>query len=218
MKRFRPTIHYSLIQALYFALYASSISSTSLFLLHKGFTNHAIGAIIALGGVLSAFVQPILGKIADRAQRSILRRLITCNCIVCLVLIGVILAPFTGAKILTVLYIVLIAAVQSIIPMCSALAMFYSDRGVKVDFGIGRGFGSFGFSICAAIVGSMAAAYSPDVTMYISFVVAILLMLVTVTFRFKGVSEINEHRSQASAMDDNFLAEHKSFIPVLIGV
>lgn len=218
MSYYRPTIHYSIIQALYYCLYATTVSSSSLFLIYKGFSNFRIGQIIALGGLVSALVQPILGRIADSAERSILRRLISINCCLCILLVFLILSPLAGHNLTAVLYIVLIASVQSIIPMCSALAMFFSGKGINVDFGIGRGFGSLGFSVCMAIVGSLAAIYSPKVCLYGALISMVLLIGFTQAFRFKGVSEENYKPVVDQEYKGNFFKENRAFIPVMIGV
>ena len=60
------TARYGLIHGTYWIVYASISGYISLYLLEQGFSNGAIGAAIALAGVVSALLQPLVAGYADR--------------------------------------------------------------------------------------------------------------------------------------------------------
>ena len=68
-RKFILNLDYALIQGAYWGFYIVTGIFVSVYMLGKGYSNTSIGIVIALGNILSVFVQTILANITDRAEK-----------------------------------------------------------------------------------------------------------------------------------------------------
>lgn len=219
MKNQRPTIQYSLILGVFWASYAAIFAYASVYLLHYGFTNTQIGYVIALGGIVSAVLQPLIGGACDRARRNVLHKVITIVSLLMIIFAGTSLIPNRAFWMIALLYGLLIIFLQVNTPLTNSLGMFFIKKGVNVNFGIARGIGSLCYAVLASLLGVMVERFSVDVIMVTVIVIYVLLIISIITFHFKGVSEENDYmtRKQAPTSIFTFFASHKSFGFVILG-
>ena len=69
-----PTFRYILLQGSYWFSFCVTYCFISVFLLSYGFTNTQIGLIIAIAGLVSAILQPVLGGLINEEGRITMRR------------------------------------------------------------------------------------------------------------------------------------------------
>ena len=67
---------YALIQAFFWMNFATIMGYTSVYLLNCGFSNTQIGVLMAVAGVLSAVLQPIVASYADRPDSQSVKKII----------------------------------------------------------------------------------------------------------------------------------------------
>ena len=65
---------YAFIQGLYWMNFAAIMGYSGFYLLGSGFSNTEIGIIIAIAGILSAVLQPVLASYADRPESPSLKK------------------------------------------------------------------------------------------------------------------------------------------------
>ena len=65
---------YAFIQGLYWMNFAAIMGYSGFYLLGSGFSNTEIGIIIAIAGILSAVLQPVLASYADRPDSPSLKK------------------------------------------------------------------------------------------------------------------------------------------------
>lgn len=220
MKDIRPTVQFSLNQGAFWASYSVILAYAGVFLLAHDFSNSQIGVVVAVGSALSVFMQPKLGAYADSCKKCILQKLIVIISLVVIALAGVILAAGKVFWLIAILYGLLAALHQLLTPLTYSLGMFFISKGVNINFGIARGFGSLCYAITATVLGKLVDKYSTNVVMYAAIIFYILLIITTVTFHFKGVDENNiiiDNNSPKSVSDIAFLKSHKNFAMVLFG-
>ena len=70
------TAGYALIQGFHWMGYAGLMGFASVYLLDNGFSNTQIGGVIAIAGVVSAILQPILAGYADRQKSPSLKHIL----------------------------------------------------------------------------------------------------------------------------------------------
>ena len=62
-------LDYALIQGFYWMFYVVAAMFVSVYMLGKGYSNTAIGVVIAAGNIISVLLQGILADIADRSAK-----------------------------------------------------------------------------------------------------------------------------------------------------
>ena len=74
MRSNNKTLHFTAINVAYFAAYSSAHAYAAVFLLDRGFSNTAIGLILALANVLSVILQPVTAGLIDKYEAFTNRR------------------------------------------------------------------------------------------------------------------------------------------------
>ena len=218
MNKVRPTLHFSIIQALYWASYNAIYGYASYFLISNGFKNSEAGYVIALGGLLSVAVQPIIGAIADKSKKMIINRLIIIFSLIVVICSGIILGLNNQFWIVALFYGLTIMCLQELTPLTNAIGIFFKNKGVNINFGCSRGIGSLAYGIMAAVLGVLTEKLGQNIIIYIVLVLYLLLALSTLLFHFKGVSEDNvEYDNIKKSNVFEFIKKHKKFFILLIG-
>ena len=216
----RASIHYSIIQGIFWSTYASVFGFSSYYLLAKGCSNTQIGYIVAAGSALSAILQPMLGGYVDRSKKMILHPVILVLSMIMIVLSGLLLGFGETFWVVALLYGLLITFLQMITPMTYTLSMFFLSRGVHINFGVARGIGSISYAIVIAILGVLVERWDEDVIIMSVILFYIIFMILIAAFHFRDVSE-EKHETEIAQGDEDsfirFLAENKAFACVLFG-
>ena len=222
--RFKATLKYCILQGAFWSTFSCIFAYASMYLLDKGLSNSEIGYILALGSILSAIAQPIVGGIADRSKRLILHKLLLALSGIIIVLSGILLSFNKVFLMVFLLYTLIIAFSQIMTPLTYSLAMFFVSMGIPIDFGIARGIGSLAYAVCSALLGILIEKQGVDIIVYAIILVYILLILSVVTFHFKGVDEnvknadtSNDGKSAGNLSLIEFILRYKRFFVLIIG-
>lgn len=211
------TVTYSLIQALFWSSYGIILGYVSLYLLDAGFNNSIIGVIIAVSGIASALIQPIIAGWADRSRRVTLKQ-ITCG-VACISLVCAIsLMIFKGHMILTgVFYSLCIILLQLTTPLVNSIGVQTTNGDDKFNYGVARGMGSVGYAICTYVMGILTRGYGAS-AVPISMIVAIALMLISIA-TYDAVADIREDSKYIEEISEGFtfFKNYKRYIVVLGG-
>lgn len=158
---------YPLAQFLYWITCCSCSGFVAVYLQYKGLTNTVIGIVVGIYGVLSLIMQPLSSKIIKMISFLTVRRMI----MTLLVVMGSLFAVMTFiplSDLLTMIVFVIINALNGcMVPLMSSLGMEYVNQKRNVNFGVARGFGSFGWAISAVFIGFLLEKYSPELLGYI---------------------------------------------------
>ena len=180
-----PTSRYALIQGSYWACYCSIITFSSVYLLFRGFSNSQIGVLISAAGILSAILQPFVSRLADGLRRMSLRQF-TALLVLFQLAAGSLLLLLPGRLPQTILYALLLILIQLIMPLCSALGMACINRGLALNFGVGRSGGSISYGVFSALCGQLVLWFG-ELSIPVAMTVLNLIFLASVfTFQFKG--------------------------------
>ncbi|NLU24236.1 MAG: MFS transporter [Clostridiales bacterium] len=176
--------HYAASQGALWAGFAIIWGFLSVVLLHYGFTGSQIGIISSISLLLSIFVQPPLAALADRSIRITSRYmtifLASVGLAACLVL-----WLFAGQRstLIAVLFIVIGIVITVIPPFMNTMAMEFVLNGIPLNFGMGRGVGSFFYGLSVLIGGFLIEKYDPRLVMPLFLVFFSTLILVVYLFR-----------------------------------
>ena len=210
------TTRYAAIQSFFWMCYASIMGFVSMYLLQAGFDNSQVGILIAVAGLLSALLQPVVAAYADKPGSLSLGRLITLSggaALAC----GVGLVLSRGSMAVTgLLYTGSMVLLQMTTPLVNAMGIAAVNSGEKLDFGIARGFGSLGYAAAAYLIGLLANRFGP-VTVPVCMGLGFALMLASVK-AFGTVDSKARGAEKKPASKGGFLGRYPRYAVVLVGL
>ena len=212
------TLRYTVQQCAYWAAAAGVVSFATAFLLEKGFAASYIGILLAAGNLLSCGAQPVLASIADRIGGNIVKWFIAG-------LTAVSMACFASIQLLPLsqtlyglVYLLGVFAFDAMNPLLNAVSVSYNRIGYKINYGVGRGIGSFAYAVSALVIGKVMAGLGADWMIWISLV--LLGANVAATLGYPGLTETasqRETRNECCSVPV-FFRRYKWYCVSLLGV
>lgn len=191
------TLRYTFQQCAYWAAAAGVVSFATAFLLEKGFTASRIGFLLAAGNLLSCAAQPLLASWADRIGGNVVKWFIaglTAISMGCFAAIEVLLMPGT---VYGLVYLMGVFTFDAMNPLLNAVSVSYNRVGFKINYGVGRGIGSFAYAVSALIIGKVMAGMGADWMIWICL--ALLAANVAVTLGYPSLTETVAEKTQRTA-------------------
>ena len=151
------TARYGLIHGTYWMLYASIAAYVSLYLLELGFSNGAIGILIALAGLLSALLQPMAASYADRENSPSLKAInLAVAGLGLLSALG--LLAFHKNKVASLLfYGSCLALLQLQTPLVNGLGVTSINCGCSLNYGVSKSVSSVTYALTCFLLGRITA-------------------------------------------------------------
>lgn len=212
------TIRYTFQQMAYWAAAAGILSFASAFLLEKGFSASQVGVLLASGNVLSCIVQPILADRADRAGGHVINRYIvglTILCAVCFLSIQLLPVP---QWLFGLLYLLGVFTFDAMIPLLNAVCVAYNQQGCRINYGFGRGIGSFAYSLAALAIGKVIAGMGADWMIWIVLVLLAANVMITMGYPKLGERTFVEKKASECCSIPVFFKRYKWYCFSLLGV
>ena len=190
------TPRYTLHQMAYWAAAAGVMSFATAYLLEKGFPASQVGILLALGNLLSCTVQPLLADRADRIGGNILTRLTVGLTALSMVCFGSLLVFPLSPTLFGLLYLLGLFTFDAMMPLMNSISVSYNRQGRPINYGLGRGIGSFAFSIAALVIGEVIARFGGDWMLWI--VLALLAAIIVITLGYPKLEQTAMEEAQVS--------------------
>lgn len=123
---------YAFIQGLYWMNFAAIMGYSGFYLLGSGFSNTEIGIIIAIAGILSAVLQPVLASYADRPESPSLKKFLQLLLVLQLIL-GISLLFCKSILLTGVVYGCGVTLLQLLTPFINSLGMESINQGHNLN-------------------------------------------------------------------------------------
>ncbi|MDD2971226.1 MAG: MFS transporter [Lachnospiraceae bacterium] len=191
-KQIAPTPRYAALQGSFWATFCIIFAYASVYLLSKGYSNSQIGLVIAVAGIISALLQPVVADFADRCRRGTLRYMISFWSAVIIMVAAALLIPHMNFLLIGVFYGVAVAGLQILTPLVNAIGMECINHGIPVNFGLARGIGSVTYAAVSYIAGKLVAEYDTNVIPMMIIFFYLLLIVTSLTFYFRDEPANNE--------------------------
>ena len=222
MKR-NLTFRYSLHQFAYWAASAGILTFATTFLLAKGFPASQVGALMACGSILSCITQPVLAARADRSERCILVPLIVGLTAISAGCFALLLLPFLPSALFGILYLLGVWSFDAMVPLLNSISVYYNDRGCSINYGLGRGVGSFAYSLAALGLGYIIKDLGPDWMLYAVLILLPSCIVITLGYpRFRDeVSPVHSAETavvQSPCSVGEFFRRYRWYCFSLVGV
>lgn len=208
---------YALIQAFFWMNFAAIMGYTSVYLLNCGFSNTQIGVLMAVAGVLSAVLQPIVASYADRPDSRSVKKIIIEIGIIMLVIAALLLLFRNRMVVSGLLYGGSIMLLQLLMPLINSLGMESLNQGKKLNFGMARGMGSVAYAIAAYLLGIIVAGLG-EITIPVAMLLFFCgLLFILFLFPFEKSKTSNGKTEKKSGGPLYFFMKYKRFSFVLFG-
>ena len=212
------TFRYTLQQCAYFAAAAGILSFASAFLLEKGFKASHIGILLASGNLLAVVSQPFLADRADRVGGNILKWFMAALTAVsgcCFA--SLLFLPLSGWG-YGLVYLLGVFSLDAMSPMLNAISVSYNRSGCRINYGVGRGIGSFAYAVAALFIGKIMAKLGADSMLWIA--VALLAAHLIVILGYPGLKEsaVQQKQRQDCCSVPVFFRRYKWYCLSLLGI
>lgn len=207
------TARYGFIHGAYWMAYAAVSGYASLYLLDLGFSNGAIGMLIALAGILSALLQPLAAGYADRPDSLSLK---TINIAIAVLagLCGFGLLPVRNSRALTlVLYGLVLALLQLSTPLVNSLGVTSINCGCKLNYGVSKSASSVTFASASFLLGRLSARFGGTVVP-VAIGVCYAVFVLSLCLYPKQRAAADPEKGTASS---GFFRKYPRFLGVLAG-
>ena len=214
------TVKYSAHQFMYWAAVGGVVSFAATYLLSLGFSAAQVGTVLFSALLLSFLMQPVVGAFADRAEKNILPGMIIGLSMVCTVC-------FLSARFLPlpqwafeVIYVIGVMALDMQVPLMNSLSVYYTKRGYKINYGLGRGVGGFGFAVATLGYGYLMEDLGEDWMPIAAVLFIILAAAITLTYPRREEKEAVSEEGAISAPCTlpEFISKYRWYCLSLFGV
>ena len=205
-------------QCAYWAAAAGVVSFATAFLLEKGFAASQIGILLASGNLLSCGAQPVLAAWADRIGGNIIKWFIAALTAVSMLCFASIeLLPLSGL-LYGLIYLLGVFAFDAMNPLLNAVSVSYNHSGYKINYGVGRGIGSFAYAVSALVIGKVMAGLGADWMIWICLVLLAANVTVTVSYpSLVDAGDIVQRKTDCCSVPV-FFGRYKWYCLSLLGV
>ena len=212
------TLRYTVQQCAYWAAAAGVVSFATAFLLEQGFAASHIGILLAAGNLLSCAAQPVLASIADRIGGNIVKWFIAGLTALSMACFGVIQILPLPAGLYGLVYLLGVFTFDAMNPLLNAVSVSYNRIGYRINYGVGRGIGSFAYAVSALAIGKVMAAYGAAWMIWIS--IGLLVANVAATLGYPSLTESGVQRQAHSdcCSVPVFIRRYKWYCVSLLGV
>ena len=212
------TLRYTVQQCAHWAAAAGVVSFATAFLLEQGFAASHIGILLAAGNLLSCAAQPVLASIADRIGGNIVKWFIAGLTALSMACFGVIQLLPLPAGLYGLVYLLGVFTFDAMNPLLNAVSVSYNRIGYRINYGVGRGIGSFAYAVSALVIGKVMAAYGAAWMIWIS--IGLLVANVAATLGYPSLMESGVQRQAHSdcCSVPVFFRRYKWYCVSLLGV
>ena len=203
-----PTLRFCLVEGLFWGGFGCVFAFSSVYLLAKGFTNSQVGYVLSAGSAVSVILQPLVGSYVDRSRKMLLRSLPSALSVAA-ILTGAVLLLANSFALRAICYGLLVALMQILMPLLYSLGIHYMEKGVSIDFGMGRGTGSTAYAVVATFLGTVVEKTGENVVIILLMIILALMTASILTFRFREA----DAAAQITLLDGTEDAVHRNERP-----
>lgn len=221
----RLTAQYAILQGCYWVAFCAINGFATVFLLHIGLKSSQVGVVMALGNILGVILQPIFAAAADKAKKITLQQMTAAIAVVMIGLL-ILMQCMSGFLLgITVSFLVTNTMLQVMQPLINSISMYYVNRGVYVDFGIGRGIGSASYAVASTFLGILIDKYYGLAVVVSGCLILAVMILTLFTMPIMKAGEYPENREEPEKEKTEkrggvlkFALRYRNFMVVLLGM
>ncbi len=149
----KRTLGYTFIQGTYWSAYAVAYSYASVFLLARGFSSTQVGIILALGNLFTLILQPVAASFLDKTKKVTVRQFLMGLAVAALFFAACLIFVPGPLLVIAAVFVLMVLSMVLMQSLISSLYFRYEAMGYKINFGLGRGIGSFSYAVMSTAMG-----------------------------------------------------------------
>ena len=181
------------LMSIFYIIQVSVLGYTVYYLNEHGYTAFEVGTLLTIFGIIAAIAQRILGDIADKIPKIDFKNILTVGGFITLILFVCMHILSKNKLSIGLLFGLVFVLTNSMSPFVNESCFYYKDRGINIDFGKMRGFGSFSFAVVSYILGTFTDVYGSKVISFNGIVSAIIFCIVILLI--PRINEENTHKN-----------------------
>ena len=194
------------------AKHLAKLGFTVYYLNENGYTAVEVGTLLAAFGIIAAIVQPLLGYLADKNKKFDFKYILTCSGFVAIALFIALFLFDKNKVIIGLLFGLTFVLTNSMSPFVNSSCFYYSNKGINVDYGKARGFGSFSFAIASYVLGIYTKTFGTKAISFNGIIFAIVFLLIILFIpRINSDDENKEKNVNAKASNLNIIELIKKY-------
>lgn len=212
------TLRYSITQ---FAFWAASTGATSFataYLLGRGLPSGIVGALLAIAGLLSCLIQPVLAGIADRAKKFAILKILVGMSVLCAVCFCIQLIPNLPVGIAGISYMIALWSSDAMIPFTNALCISYTQGGFSINFGAARGIGAAASAISSLALGFVIAQFGHAWMILLLVFFKLLCVLILLGYPKIDKTTVSPNIADNSCTILEFFSRYRWYCASLLGI
>lgn len=178
----RLNIHYGIIQAIYWTVYASMTGFIVVLLQDRGFTPEQIGYLNAVRTCMAVLSQLFLAAFADHHKKFPLKYLIGIMMATCLIANLVFHIEGLNFAIVFLIFVVFGTTEMAIVSLMDSMAMQYINSGIGINYSACRGMGSITYAVTCLVLGQAANRWGTGFLIPLHTILILLYLTAVVTF------------------------------------
>lgn len=212
MRDKHATLLYALVQAAMWGLYGVLFSFANRYLLAMGLSNTLAGVVLAVSTAMAMAAQPVITALVDRAFATVRQVIFAAGGVMTLCVAGLLMTRALWPTV--ILYCLGCGALQILPSFGNALGMETLQRGIKMNYGLGRGAGAVAFGIGAQIAVPFIDRFGLGTVPAMSILFALILMVSAALYP-AGERGTREEREPSDIR--TFFGQNPSFGVLLLG-
>lgn len=174
----RVNFTYTLVQLIYWSLFAAFAGYQTALLLGRGFTSGQAGVFAAIRCLSGIVAQPLLGGWADRHRAIPLKWILNVCFALALAVNAVFYFTRPGFWGTAAIFVALGALELNAYPLLDSMAVQFINAGMEVNYSLGRGLGSFAYAVSCVVLGRQSTAFGVESVLWTHAALLVLLMAV----------------------------------------
>ena len=212
------SLKYKALQGVYWMIYCVGFVYVTYFLQEKSISASMIGTVIAICCVISAFLQPWIGSLADRGGalnwKSILIGSIGLNLLICATMLFI----DEGIAVI-ILFASFMTLINCMMPLVNAACFYYLKKNIVIDFGSARACGSIAFAAISVAVGKLTVMFGTPAVVASGIALNIFLLLITLSMPYYGdMTEGDSSRIKSGGQQGSFFSKYPAFVIMMVGL
>ena len=177
-------IIYIFMHIFFWISYLISWSYTAVYLTYRGQSSTTIGLVTGIGAIISVIAQPLLTSFIEKSHFLDIKKLIIFIKMLSLGFAALIHFIPTNGLLIIVLFTLVCMLDVSLTSMYNSICMDTVNRGININFGLGRGAGSCFYAISSVIFGYLVKDAGPGILMPLYILFSLLAVMAVVAFPY----------------------------------
>ena len=217
-------LKYALINIFYMFLICSTVGYAANFLLAKGFSNSAVGAVLSCVSIFGVVLQAVFAPLIDRSDKLTEKGFVSITLIITAVIALAMYFMPDASVLLLVLTTVSFSAASSGLPFINSIAFIYEKVGQTINYGLCRGLGSAAYAVGSLLIGRFLSISFQNGRLpsdYLPLIYASMALFTLIMVQTLETPEAETSTDSPKAEKINygqFFRKYSHILPVLAGM